>query len=235
MKRALAVLLFAVLALAAVAVSPVSAQGDEVSVSVSFESHDVSDGERVEIGPTHEIKVVVTARSENEMNTVEARLHNTTVAQGINGTSHNVSHALTTHPGSNFYTVRVTDMEGNVATSTINFYRIPTNPVQVKRVVERLQERKVSIEQDVSSLRERKQSLQEENRDLKQRRQELEEELVAFDSPGSAGEGDGEGDDEQTGGTEPESLPGFTSVVALVAVAVAVGAVAAGVRRRRRR
>ncbi len=234
MKRTTA-LLFTVVVLAAVTLSasapPVAAQeGEEPSVSVSFESEDVSDGEKVEILPTQEIKVVATARSDNELNTLEGRLHNTTVMQGINGTSHNVSHALSTRPGPNFYTVKVTDTEGNVATSTINFYRIPSNTVQVKRVLERLEQRKFSLEKDIESLEERKESLQEENEDLRQRRQNAEEERLAFDSTsGADGDGDGEDEEPETDEAGEQSLPGFTAVAALVAALLA----AVGVNRRR--
>lgn len=210
-------------------VSPVAAQEDEKpSVSVSFESEDVSDGERVEILPTQEIKVVATARSDNELNTLDGRLHNTTVVQGINGTSHNVSHALSTRPGPNFYTVKVTDTEGNVATSTINFYRIPSNTVQVKRVLERLEQRKTSLEGEIGSLEERKESLQEENEDLRQRRQVAEEERLAFDSPSGA-DGDSDEGGKESGEVGDESLPGFTAVAALVAALLA----AVGANRRR--
>jgi len=234
MKRTTAVV-FVALGLAAVSVaasaSPVSAQeGDSLSVSVSFESEDVSDGEKVEILPTQEIKVVATARSGNELNTLEGRLHNTTVTQGINGTSHNVSHALSTRPGPNFYTVKVTDMKGNVATSTVNFYRIPSNTVQVKRVVERLEQRKTSLEEDIGSLEERKESLQEENEDLRQRRQEVEEERLSLDSQsGAGGDSDGEGEEPETDEVGEQSLPGFTAIAALVAAVLA----AVGVHRRR--
>ena len=233
MKRTTA-LPFAVTVLVAVilsaSASPVVAQdGEDPSVSVSFESEEVSDGETVEILPTHEIKVVATARSENELNTIEGRLRNTTVVQGINGTSHNVSHALTVRPGPNFYTVKVTDTEGNAAVSTVNFYRIPSNTVQVKRVLERLERRKASLEEDIGSLEQRKESLREENEDLRQRRQNVEEERLAFDGQPEADGDSGvdQGSGEAGGGGE--SLPGFTAVAALLAALLA----AAGANRRR--
>lgn len=237
MKRA-AVLIIVAVAFVAVVAPPASAQGaqeEDISVSVSFESQGVADGERVEILPTQEIKVVATARSENELNTLEGQVRNTTVMQGINGTSHNVSHAISTRPGPNFYTVEVVDMEGNAATSTVNFYRIPSNTVQVKRVIERLEQRKNSIASEIDSLKERKEELQEENEDLRQRRQEAEDELLALEPSSSGPDDDGDNDGEGGGEPQPggvtggESLPGFTAVAALVAVLLA----AVGANRRR--
>ncbi|MDZ7688667.1 MAG: hypothetical protein U5J64_08095 [Halobacteriales archaeon] len=214
MYRTLAgVALIAVL-IAVVSVSPVSAQEGGISVSVVVDGDEVTDGERTVLDEgDDELFANVTVESENELNTLEARLDNRSVILGINGTSHDESYVLEPNPGPNFFTVTATDVNGNTATFTANLYSEPVTAVEQRLAVERTERRINATVQETAVLEERRQELEQTRMDLESRLGELEN--------GTAQDGDGgtdDGDDEDTdGGDDGEGLPGFTVVTALLA------------------
>jgi len=209
MKRALAGVALVVLIVATVSLSPVSAQEDGISISVEIDDEEVANGERLEV-ERDEITANVTVRSENELNTLEARLHNKSVLLGINGTSHSEVYILEPRPGPNYYTVTATDVEGNRATSTANLYKEPVTAFELSRTVERIEREISSVEQETVAL--------ENNRDeLEQTRQELQQRLNELENETDDGEGDGVSEDGNGGEGDGEGLPGFTVIAALLA------------------
>ena len=197
-----------VLLVATVSMAPVSAQEDDISISVDIDGDEVGNGEMLEV-EGEELTANVTVRSENELNTLEARLHNKSVVLGINGTSHSEVYVLEPRPGPNFYTVTATDVEGNRATFVANLYREPMTAVELSRTVERLEREISSTEQETVALEENRNELEQTRRELQQRLNELENETDG---------GDGDGTEDDTGGEgNGEGLPGFTAVAALLA------------------
>ena len=218
MKRTAVLAVVTVLLASAAVASPVLAQDDGISLEVSVDGEEYDDGERVEID-ADELIANVSIESENELNVVETTVHTQSIIAGVTGNSYNTSHVIETRIGPNEYTVRVEDVDGNMARHTVNFYKEATTPRELQQVVDRLEQRRERIEDDIESLRDRRDELNETQQDLRQRLNETE----------SNGGGDGNGADNGGGDEqEPQGLPGFGVVVTLVAA----GLVGAGVGRR---
>lgn len=201
----------ALLAVSSVA-APAAAQDDGIDITVSVDGEEYDHDDRVDTD-AEELVVNVTVESENELNVVESSLHSRSIIAGASGNSYNTSHVLDTRLGPNDYTVTVEDVEGNVERHRVNFYREATNPRELREVVERLQERRDRLEEEIDELEERRDELNQTQQDL---RQQLNE------SDGS--NGDDGGSDDDGASDEPQGLPGFGALVALVAAAlVALG------------
>jgi len=196
MKRVLFIAAVAVLVAVVAIVSPAAA--DPVSIEVSVEGEAVEDGETFEVDE-QEVAVGVTVESENELNTLETSLHNTTVYAGINETRHSTSQILETRAGSNLYTVVAKDLEGNEARFTVDLYREPVTPAEIRDAVESLEERRGSLEDEIDELEHRRDELNRTRQDL----------LQQVD----------DGDDEEPD-DDGEGLPGFGVFAALVALAL---------------
>ncbi|MFP4188353.1 MAG: PGF-CTERM sorting domain-containing protein [Halobacteriales archaeon] len=207
MKRTVVLVVAVFLATSAVALPPVSAQDGDISVEVLVAGEEYDDGERVEVDDD-ELTVNVSVESENELNAFESRLHSRSILVGVTGNSYNTSHLVETRVGPNEYTVVVEDVDGNVERHTVNFYKEATTARELQTVVERLQNRKERLEDDIDTLEDRRDELRETRDNLSDRLNETE-----ADGDGSDGSG---ADDEQ----EPQGLPGFGAVVALVALAL---------------
>lgn len=200
MKRTL--LLTAVLALVALMAVSTAAAQDGITVNVSVEGEQASDGERIQV-KQQEVAVGVTVESENELNTLEASLHNETVIAGINGTEYSTSQILEIRPGSNTYSVVAKDLEGNLERFSVDLYREPVTVREVREAVERLEDRRNALENDVERLEKRRDELTERRDNLSSRLKDT---------------GDGEGGNGGGDDSGSEGLPGFTAVVTLVAV-----------------
>jgi opacity protein-like surface antigen len=205
MKRTVALTVVALVATAAVVAPPVSAQEGDVTVQVSVAGERYDDGERVEV-EADELRANVTVDSDNDLNAFRSTLHTKSVIVGVTGNSYNTTHVLETRPGPNDYTVTVEDVDGNVARHTVNFYKEATSPRELRQVVDRLQNRKERLEDEIDELRNRRDELNET-------RQELQQQLNQTRNDGGGGNTD---EPEQ----EPQGLPGFGVVVALLAVAL---------------
>lgn len=212
MKKALAAVALLALTVAVLSASPVSAQEDDVSVTVVVGGEEVSDGERITVEDA-EIPLNVTAESPNELNTLEASIHNQTTVQGINGTSHTQSYVVETRPGTNVLTVRATDVEGTSARFTVEMYDEPATPVERQRAVENLRGQVASVEREVTRLEERRTELEERQTELQDRLDSLSANMT--DGGGEAEDGEN-GDGGSGDGEGGEGLPGFTALAALV-------------------
>ncbi len=188
--------LAAVAGLVAVGLVASPASADSVSVEVVVEGEQVEDGETFEV-EEQEVAVGITVESENELNTLETNLHNTTVYAGINETRHTTSQVLETRAGSNVYTVVATDLEGNEARLAVDLYREPVTPAEIRDAVESLEDRRNTLESEIDELEERRDQ-------LNQTRQELLEQV----------------DEDDDGEPEDEGLPGFGVLAALVALSL---------------
>ena len=143
--------------------------------------------------------------------------------RGINETSHNQTYIIDTRPGPNVYTATAKDLAGNTDAHSVVLYRQPTTVVGMKRVVERLEKRKAATEREIAELEDRKEELQQTNRNLEERLASLETEETEQGEVGS--EGDDGGPEEVSVEEREQTLPGFTSVAALLAVVVGLFAV----------
>lgn len=234
MKRTLATVAVVVLSIAVLSASPVSAHaghgadgGDSteglegISVSVSVDGTEVSDGERLNV-EEGEVFVNVTVESENELNSLTAEFHNKTVSVGINETSHNQSYVVESRPGSNLYTVTAKDLGGNTAVQSVDLYREPTTAVEMKRTVDRLEKRIAVVENEIAELEERREELEQENNDLEERLVALQDSDTNEEEVAS---GDDEGVEEVNTEESEQTLPGFTVIAGLIAVVVGLFAV----------
>ena len=206
MKRAVVLAVVAVLATAAFVAPLASAQDGDISVQVSVAGEEYEDGERVDVDEDA-LTVNVTVESENELNAIESSLHSRSIIRGVTGNSYNTSHVLETRVGPNEYTVVVEDADGNIERHTVNFYKEATTPRELQRVVERLENRKERLEDEIDDLERRRDELRETRDNLSDR-------LNRTENGGDATDGDGA--EEQ----EPQGLPGFGVLIALVALAL---------------
>lgn len=204
MKSTAVIAIVAVLATSAAVAPPVSAQDAGISVQVSVASETYDDDERVDVDED-ELTVNVTVESENELNVLRSTLHSRSIIRGVTGNSYNTSHVLETRVGPNEYSVVAEDVDGVIERHTVNFHKEATTARELRRVVERLQNRKDRIEDDIDSLEQRRNELRETRNNLSERLNETE----------TAG-GDATDGEEQ----EPQGLPGFGVLVALVATAL---------------
>lgn len=206
---ALSTLLF----LVALAASPAVAAAPDISVTVDGE--EVSDGDTVEVEDTP-ASVSFNVSSDVGIGAVR-REHGTTLdAEGLTGRQTYTDSFNVSVFGQKEVVIEATDTNGDTRTVTMTLARSSETAPGAREDLEALEDRANRLENETSDLEERRQELME-------RRQELREQLNNVSEQGSGNGGDGNssgsGDDGSGGGSQ--GLPGFTAVVALVAVAVA--------------
>lgn len=231
MRRTLATLAVVVILTGVLSAVPVSAHAghgsdggdgtDGFSVSVYVDGTEVSDGERMNV-KEGEVFVNVTVESENELNSLTAEFHNKTVSMGINETSHSQSYVVESRPGPNLYTVTVKDLAGNTAVQSVDLYREPNNAVEMKRTVERLEKMISATESEIAELEQRREELEQAKSDLEDRLVALQDSAANEEEVAS---GDDEGAEEVNLEESEQTLPGFTALAAVLAVALGLFAV----------
>ncbi|MDZ7687961.1 MAG: PGF-CTERM sorting domain-containing protein [Halobacteriales archaeon] len=201
MKTTHVVAISVLVALAVLAVSPtVSAQPD---ITLTVDGEQVADGETVEVGPRAEVGVDV----ESDVALTSARMESEGFfnVAGLEGrTTYTVTQNLTVQSQREL-TVEINDVEGGTYTRTVVLTRPSETATDLQRDVRSLRDDIDSMREDVEDLRERRDALQQRNENLTRTLNE-----TRADVDDNSSEDDGEG------------MPGFTALVALFAVSVAV-------------
>jgi len=190
---------FAVCALAALALAPTAAAAPDVSVTVEDEPAD--DGETVSLdAPT--VVVNVSAESDRALTSVRTETGDSFSVAGLDRPNFTTTRTLTV-TGETTFTVEATDGEGTT-THEVTLRRSTGSASDAQRTLDGLQDRVDDLEGEVGELEDRRDELRETRENLSERANESE---------------GGDADDTDGGG---EGLPGFSAVAAVVALA-AVG------------
>ena len=197
------------LCLTAVAWSPSVSADSEISVTV--DGQDVADGETVEVGASPFVNVTV--ESDATLNYVRTGTGSSFSINSVDTSTYRTARNVSVLSEVEF-AVEANEVGGETYTHTVVLTRPSDTPRDLQRDVRSIRDSIRSMEDEVNRLEERRNELQQRNENLTQRLNETRQE--------AENNGSEDGDD---GGGGGQGMPGFTVVVALVAVSVAAIAV----------
>jgi len=198
----------------AVAASPAVAAAPAISVTVDGE--DVSDGDTVEVEDSP-AEVVFNVTSDAGISSVQREHGSTLDAEGLTERQTYDDTFNVSVFGEKEVTVEATDTGGETRTVTFLLSRPSEAGPGLREQVESIRERANRLENETSELEQRRQDLRERREELRQELNETRNTRENMESEN--GNGNGNGSDGNSGGGQ--GMPGFTAVVALVAVSVA--------------
>lgn len=220
MKLTHVVALSVLLCLVAVAISPAALAATDITVTVDGE--DVSDGDTVEVDDSP-ATVSFNVSSDTGISLVETEYGTNLDAEGLEARRSYRSRFNVSVFGQKEVSIQATDTGSETQSFRFTLKRSSETSTGLREDLQNIQDRANRLENETSELEERRQELIERREEL---RKQIENTTQGANNGSGNGDEDGNDDGNSSDGTGGggQGLPGFTAVVALVAVAISVAA-----------